>query len=170
MEASTAGAPQPHLDVGLTMNKKRMVIAISILFSAWIVLFVGLYVWNFGVPRGAAILPFILASDDGPTMHSPSGDVSLKVYFNDAGAAHSGHFWTWVVRNNRVIAEGYSAPSVRYSHVSFPLEWCDGDSFKVTFKTDRYGDAKDLVTVQLKKDDQHHNPELPPAADASDEA
>jgi hypothetical protein len=72
------------------------------------------------------------------------------VYFNDAGAMHSGYFWTWVVRGNRVIAEGYSDTEVCIGAVPFPLEWIDDRTLAVTFLSERYGGTTRTVTVKLK--------------------
>ena len=33
----------------------------------------------------------------GPTLVSPDRSQTIQVMFNDAGAAHSGNHWTWLI-------------------------------------------------------------------------
>ena len=91
-----------------------------------------------------------MARVEGPVIEPPSGGQRPRVYFNDAGAAHSGLFWTWIVRGNRVIAEGYSATEVCMQQVPFPIEWIDDKTFEVTFHSERYGGTTRTATVKLK--------------------
>ena len=49
------------------------------------------------VPIGADFFPFWIASDGGPTLASPDRQRIVRVVFNDAGGAHSGNHWTWLV-------------------------------------------------------------------------
>jgi len=79
------------------------------------------------MPWGAGFLPFTLAKVEGPKLQSPDGS-TLRVYFNDAGAAHSGLHWTWVVQNSwllgkTVVAAGFVSPEVVMGDKPFPLEW-----------------------------------------------
>ena len=76
--------------------------------------------------------------------------------FNDAGAAHSGNHWTWLIFNDwlsgkHVVAEGYSRPDVRQGEVAFPFRWLDSRTLTVEFATRRYDDRMPLksVVVQL---------------------
>src|SRR5438128_1009446 len=86
-----------------------------------IVLFIGLLIslraYFEHVPRGAQFEPFYFYSVPGPPVSLPNGK-TLQVYFNDAGAMHSGNHWTWVVASDwitgrRVVAQGYVSPYVR---------------------------------------------------------
>ena len=58
--------------------------------------------------------------------------------FGDAGATHSGNFWTWVLASHwltgkRIVAEGYSAYDVRYSTQKFPIEWINEKKCWISF-------------------------------------
>ena len=80
------------------------------------------------VPGGATVLPFWLASDNGPELTSPSGARVVYVFFNDAGALHSGGHWTWVVEDHwffgpRVVAEDELSRSIRNGDEPVPLSW-----------------------------------------------
>ncbi len=78
--------------------------------------------WTRIVPIGASPQPFLLASvDEGHRIP----DRPYQIYYNDAGAMHSGNFWTWIVKDygvfKVVVAEGYSTTSVRRGEVSMPI-------------------------------------------------
>src|SRR5262245_23140597 len=80
------------------------------------------------IPRGARFLPWVLASVDGPVLRSPDGQRRIEVYFNDAGAAHRGNHWTWIVEDSwllgrRVVAQGYLGPDVRFGEAPVPIKW-----------------------------------------------
>lgn len=88
------------------------------------------------VPSGAKATAFLFASE-------PAGRIPgtrLQVHVNDAGAAHSGHHWVWVVRYGflrgwRVIASGYAADV-------HGLRTRDADSegdIEIEFLDSRYG-------------------------------
>lgn len=72
-------------------------------------------------PIGVSYLPYAIASIDKG--HSIPGR-SWEVVYNDAGAAHSGNFWTWVIADRIfyrvVVAEGYSNADVYYEQSPFP--------------------------------------------------
>lgn len=81
------------------------------------------------VPRGASAMPFLFASIDGGTIESPNGTV-YEVWFNDAGAAHSGHHWTWITTNHpaygkRVVTEGYLGSEYAVEKRPIPVSWND---------------------------------------------
>lgn len=100
-------------------------------------------VWFHVVPRGASVLPYLIASCDAGVIVAPDGRNRVAVVFNDAGAAHSGNFWTWVVKNHwlfgkSVVAEGYSGAEVRYGEQPFPLKWLGNRRFVVQFLSGRY--------------------------------
>jgi hypothetical protein len=108
-----------------------------------IVLFGCIRAYRQVIPRGADFYSYQLASVGGPTLVSPDGRRSVQVMFNDAGAAHSGFHWTWVIVDDllsgrSVVAQGYSLPDVALRHGSFPLRWIDGRTFEVTFVAGRY--------------------------------
>lgn len=98
------------------------------------------------VPSGASIQPYLLASRDGPAITSPDGEITLRVVFNDAGAAHSGHHWTWFVAYSpwwgyRVVAQGYLSDRVAVGvngvQEPLPLTWLDDRTLEVEFRTSR---------------------------------
>jgi hypothetical protein len=106
------------------------------------------------VPAGAPLVPYACASVDGPVLTSPDGRLALRVVFNDAGAAHSGNHWTWVVRDDwltgkRVVAAGYTSWDVRDGTVPFPARWVDERTLAITLLDRRHGGAPYEVRVRL---------------------
>jgi hypothetical protein len=98
------------------------------------------------IPRGASFYPWTMARVDGPTLNSPDGRRTVRVYFNDAGAMHSGNHWTWIVEDSwlwgrRVVAEGYVGPDVAVSGKPVPLEWGPRNEVRVRFLPGRYKGA-----------------------------
>ena len=96
-----------------------------------------------GVPRGVNKPSAFAYGEDGTPLVSPVGDWVLRVRFNDAGAMHSGHHWTWVIARDRygweyVIAQGYSEPGIRRGERPLPVRWIDNDTFEVAFLDGRY--------------------------------
>jgi hypothetical protein len=76
-------------------------------------------------------------------MQSPDGRRTVRVFFNDAGAAHSGNHWTWVIEDSwvlgrRVVAQGYLGPEFRMGEQPMPLDWRVGDEVHVKFANGRY--------------------------------
>ena len=99
------------------------------------------------VPVGASILPFLLASvDNGHILP----DRDYRVFYNDAGAAHSGYHWTWIVDDRVfyriVVAEGYSEPEVRYGRQLLPVRG-GGEDLEVGFNNMRDHLGIDWVKV-----------------------
>ena len=99
------------------------------------------------IPWGAPFLPYLVYSARGPVLLSPDGRVPLQVVFNDAGAAHSGHHWTWIVEDSwilghRVVAEGYSDARFAVEGDPFPAVWVAPEELAVEFLSVRYGDTK----------------------------
>jgi hypothetical protein len=98
------------------------------------------------VPRGASFYPWTMARVDGPTLKSPDGQRTVRVYFNDAGAMHSGNHWTWVVEDSwlwgrRVVSEGYLGPDVAVRGASVSLEWTPRNEVRVHFLSGRHKGA-----------------------------
>src|SRR4051812_33685795 len=82
------------------------------------------------VPAAADFWPFLAASHEGPTLVSPDGTRIIRLYFNDAGAMHSGHHWTWLVTDDwlwgkYVLVAGYSTFPVSCGREPFVFEWQD---------------------------------------------
>ncbi len=125
----------------------RSLIFVIVTLAALFVL--GKRVYHGYVPRGASALPFLLASVDGGTIESPSGKV-FEVWFNDAGAAHSGAHWTWLVSTDplygkRVVTEGYLGPEYAVDQRPIHVAW-QGDFPMIKFRKGRYGKAGGLGT------------------------
>lgn len=94
------------------------------------------------VPFGAEFGPWAYGRVDGPVLHSPDGR-EISVYFNDAGAMHSGNHWTWFVEESlwfgrRVVAQGYLGANVRRSEAALPIVWQADGSLAVDFLPKRY--------------------------------
>jgi hypothetical protein len=125
------------------LTTRRIVITTAILVFPvfWVCSCTLLDRW--GVPRGVDKPSAFAWGEDGPPLVSPKGDWKLRVRFNDAGAMHSGNFWTWVIAKDRygweyVIAEGYSDSSVRYGEQALPVHWLDDGAFEIKFVDGRY--------------------------------
>jgi len=96
------------------------------------------------VPAGASPLPWLLARVNGPLLRTPDGKTTLRVYFNDAGAAHSGNHWTWVVKEHAlgfktVELAGYCDTSVAVRGAALPHEWTPEGRLRIEFLDRRYG-------------------------------
>lgn len=97
------------------------------------------------VPSGVQNpLAYIGASCENPDLVSPDGKHVLKVRYNDAGAAHSGNHWTWIIRRSmlgwdEVIAQGY----VVTPWEGTPAWWLDNDTCEIRFVRDRYAGVLD---------------------------
>jgi hypothetical protein len=132
------------------MKKKKAIIIVAVL-----VILLGWRTYRAIVPSGASFTPFLMARVEGPIVESPDGSIKLQVWFNDAGAAHSGNHWTWLVQDHcvfgkRVIAQGYLGAEQAVSGKPIPLNWIDNDSFSVAFLNGRYGDSQEIKLVELK--------------------
>lgn len=95
------------------------------------------------IPWGASIQPFLLASVEGPVLSSPDGNRQIEVYFNDAGAAHSGDHWTWLTEHywlvgRVVITEGYLGADEALDGREIPVTWGADNEFTVTFRESRH--------------------------------
>jgi hypothetical protein len=103
------------------------------------------------VPIGAFSIPYFVASiDEG---HQVTG-MPWRIVYNDAGAAHSGNFWTWVIEDRGicrvVVAQGYSTFDVRYGDSPIPVKVEDG-SIYLGFANSRYGDELDWQKINTRK-------------------
>lgn len=101
-----------------------------------------LRIYHSFVPRGASAMPYLLASVDGGTIESPNGTV-YEVWFNNAGAAHSGAHWTWIVETHlvhgkRVVTEGYLGSEFVVENRPIPISW-NGEIPVIQFQPGRYG-------------------------------
>ena len=106
----------------LKRNKYLVIAAIALLclVRAWFAV----------VPFGASPIPFLVAKVDGGTIQSPNGH-RYQVWFNDAGAMHSGPHWTWVVSGSllfgkHVVTEGYLGPEHAVDKKPIAVNWGSG--------------------------------------------
>ena len=100
-----------------------------------------LRIYHAYVPWGAKPIPYLAASVDGGTIESPNG-VMYEIWFNDAGAMHSGAHWTWVVKDHwlygkSVVVEGYLGPDFAVDKVPTSITW-DEDMPVIEFLPSRY--------------------------------
>jgi len=120
--------------------KKRILIPAMVVLS----LLAGIRTCGTFIPYGASPIPFLFARVQGPILTSPNASRTLTVYFNDAGAAHSGNHWTWVVENHwlfgsRMVTEGYLGGEIAVSGDPVPHTWSDGNQIEVRYLISRYG-------------------------------
>ncbi len=127
-------------------RRLRALIAIGIL----IVGFLGIrQLIPTGLGGFRAVIPFLFFSENRGEFKSPDGEITLVVYTNDAGAAHSGFFPTWVIREhwygNEVVAKG----CLEESRGPVPLTWTTPRSASIVFVKGRYGDMLDPQSIDL---------------------
>ena len=123
---------------------RRWILAGSVALVIIIALAIG---WTRLVPIGASIQPFLLAStDEGHTI----ADQPYRIIYNDAGAMHSGNFWTWIIRDygvcRVVVREGYSSTEVRKGRVPFPVRKVGGRT-EIGFAKGRRDNTLDWVPL-----------------------
>jgi hypothetical protein len=108
--------------------------------------------WREIVPSGASPVPYILGGIHKTVLHSPRGDHTLQIVYNDAGAAHSGNHWTWIIRSHwllgrKVVAEGYSGTWIIRD--PYTVQWQGEDRFAVSFCEGRYEEKTQVTAVAL---------------------
>ena len=121
------------------MSRKRRV-AIVVSFVAFFIC-LALRVCFAIIPLYASPIPYLMARVDGGTIQSPNG-MKYEVWFNDAGAMHSGAHWTWVVSNHvvfgkRVVEEGYLGPEHAVDGKAIDVQW-DNNVPVIQFLPSRY--------------------------------
>lgn len=96
------------------------------------------------------VIPYLLFSIDRGAYMSPGGTSKVRVVSNDAGAAHSGNFPTWVILQHwwgkQVVAKGY----MESPRGVVPAVWLDETTFSITFVKNRHGGDNETVTVRLR--------------------
>lgn len=115
-------------------NLPRFIVGLVVVPAACIRLYFEL------VPRGAPLEPFLGYSFELPAITSPRGK-SYRVFINDAGAAHSGNHWTWIVDHHwltgrYVVAEGYLTSEYANQSSALVVQW-NGDRPIIDFETGR---------------------------------
>ena len=124
----------------LRFRLRSLTIAVTIIAM---VICGALRIYHSFIPRGAEPLPFLIASVDGGTIKSPNG-VEYQIWFNDAGAMHSGAHWTWVTSSQLVcgrvvVTEGYLGGNYAIEKQAIPVSWKD-DLPVIQFMSGRYKD------------------------------
>ena len=114
--------------------------------------------YRYFVPSGTSkyfTIRLLGAVVTGPVLVSSDKQRVIHVEFNDAGAAHSGNHWTYLIVDDflwgkRVIAEGYSPSSVRRSEEPFPYRWLDTRTLLVEFALSRYSYGTHMKKVVVR--------------------
>lgn len=109
--------------------------------STCVVVAIGVRAYFEYVPRGAAFIPFTGHSHELPAITSPNG-ASYRVFVNDAGAMHSGNYWTWVVGHHwltgrYVVTEGYISTEYSTGDSDLVVNW-NADIPVIDFEDGRY--------------------------------
>ena len=95
------------------------------------------------------VVPFLFFSEKRATYTSPNNNITVAVYSNDAGAAHSGMFPTWVIMEHwygdEVIAKGYLSSS----RDTVPLVWTGPRTITIRFAKDRYDETPSPQTIEI---------------------
>ncbi len=117
---------------------RKTIISIGSIVGAFAV---GARIYYQLVPRGVEFTPFTEYSRQLSSVTSPNGK-TYEVFVNDAGAAHSGNYWTWVIDNNwltgrYVVTEGYITSEYSTGDSKLTVEW-DGDIPDILFEKGRY--------------------------------
>lgn len=121
-------------------RRRRLVLRLSLLVLA---VCATVRIYFIFVPRGVSLEPYLLASVNGGEIISPNG-THYEVWFNDAGGAHSGNHWTWIVQDHivfgrSVVTEGYLTSEfvVGADRKPFPVAW-EGNRPVIEFADGRY--------------------------------
>lgn len=128
-------------------RRRRMVLIIAVTVIIPVLYVAYRHVVPIGLGGSRQIVPFLFFSTDRGTYDSPDGSCSVSVYSNDAGAAHSGFFPSWVVRRHwwgrEVAAKGY----LKSSTGGVPLTWRGRCRFQILFTQGPYDDTEKPVEV-----------------------
>lgn len=117
---------------------RKTLISVGCIFS---VLAISVRIYYQLVPRGVAFTPFTEYSRQLPSITAPNGK-TYEVVVNDAGALHSGNYWTWVIDSHwltgrYVATEGYLTSEYATGDRPLTVEW-NGNVPKLPFKKERY--------------------------------
>ena len=128
--------------------KRRIIVICSLALIVSIVL----SMWQI-VPSGLggirAVVPYLWFSQSRGLFTSPSSTSRVEMVTNDAGAAHSGNFATWVIVRHwwgkEVVAKGYLGSS----EGDVPISWSGEKSFTITFLKSWRSEEEEVVRVDL---------------------
>ena len=144
------------MDTAVRRHRWRwLLLGVLIGFTVFAIIAYPLTIHHF-IPRGLNILrsgeAFYGASESRGIFSSPAGTSRVEVITNDAGAMHSGNFWTWIIVEHwwgkEIVAQGFLGSSRIQDPV--PLSWTGEKSFMVTFCKSRYSDETEAIEVDLK--------------------
>jgi len=103
--------------------------------------------WGVGGIRQVG--PYLWFAHVRGSFSSPGGTSTVVVVTNDAGAAHSGNFPSWLVVQRwwgkEVVAKGY----LQDSRGPVPLVWTGENSLRITFMKTRHGDEEEAMEVRF---------------------
>jgi hypothetical protein len=133
------------------MKRRRLARRVGLLCVVGAIVFRGYFEV---IPRGASFYPYVFASVNGKDIVSPDGEVRLEVAYNDAGAAHSGNHWTWIIRRNPltggcVVAQGFCSPDEAIGGAGPNIAWVGKRTFIAQFHEYRYGTQTKEIRVTL---------------------
>lgn len=119
-------------------RKRKILIALACFIGVSVA---GVRIYYEFVPRGVSFISFTGYSRQLPSITSPNGK-TYQVFVNDAGAMHSGNYWTWVIDNHLltgryVVSEGYITSEYSTVDSDLIVEW-DGDIPNIPFEKGRY--------------------------------
>jgi hypothetical protein len=134
------------------MSKLRRTVAVVAATFA-VVLLVGWRILRHLVPCGASTLPFVFASVENASIRAPGG-MCVMVVYNDAGAAHSGNHWTWMVTESwvwgkSVVGEGYCLPKRVMCGASPVVGWADESTARVMMVPSQYSSEEREVLIPV---------------------
>ena len=130
----------------------------SALYKLVVASLIALLIWicfRHRIPSGVggirSAISYLFFAIDRGAVASPRGTSRVNVYSYDAGAAHSGWFWTEVIATRwwgrEVVARGY----LPTSRGNTSLKWENETTFSIPFRKQRYGDYEEVASVDLSK-------------------
>lgn len=132
----------------MPQRKKRLLVIGSLVLTAMLLVSVR-HVLPSGLGGMKQVVPYVFFSQSRGVFTSPSGTHRVEVITNDAGAAHSGSFPTWVIVRRwwgkEVVAKGY----LKVSQGDVPIVWSGEKSFTIMFAKQRYADEEEAIGVEL---------------------
>jgi hypothetical protein len=112
-----------------------------------------LRVYNEAVPVGADSYEYFYRSSPGPTFASRDGRRSIRAVYGPVD--DHGDYRTWLIADDwlgvkRLVAEGYSLPTVRHAEAKFPMRWLDDRTMEVQFVSRRQGGRLMRRVIRLR--------------------
>jgi len=136
----------------LRTQNKRWSVYIWVVVGALITLGAAIgtmHIVPIGLESGDAIA-FVFFAQNRGTYSSPDGRSRITVYTADAGAAHSGAFWSWVVRRHWYGAQVVAAGYLEKSRGPVPFKWTGSGTAIVTFVKGRHDHDPAPRSIKVK--------------------